>query len=145
MTGNVHQVHKTSQAFCVSHAVYSQIGLVHHAYMTRKPFKPQQKPIYGPHFLRQWREHRSYTLEVAAEYVGLSHGQLSRIERRLQKFDQELLEKLAELYQTDPASLIMRDPSNHDAIWSLWDQAKEADRDETRRYLEFRVKSRTGT
>ena len=125
--------------------MYTVNGIVHDTYMRKKPFKPQQKPVYGPHFLRQWRDHRKYTLEQAAEYIGMSHGQLSRIERRLQKFDQELLEKLAELYRTDPASLIMRDPTQPDAMWSLWDQAKEAERDETRRYLEYRVRSRTGT
>jgi hypothetical protein len=75
----------------------------------------------------------------------MSHAQLGRIERRLQPYNQGLLEALAELYGTEPASLVMRDPTNEDAIWSLWDQAKEADRQETTKYLEFRVRSRTGT
>lgn len=118
-------------------------------YMARKSKKlviPRPKVrLYGPHFLRQWREHREKTLEEVGEAVGISHAQLGRIERRLQKYNQELLEKLAELYGTDPASLIMRDPTKEDAIWSLWDQAKEAERTDTRKYLEFRVKSRTGT
>lgn len=29
---------------------------------------------------------------------------------------------------TDPASLLMRDPSNADAIWSLWDRASQGER-----------------
>lgn len=101
--------------------------------------------LFGPHFLRHWREHRGKTLEEVGEAVGLSHAQLGRIERRLQKYNQELLERLADLYQTDAASLIMRDPKNPDAMWSLWDQAKEGQRLEIEKYAEFVVKSRTGT
>jgi transcriptional regulator with XRE-family HTH domain len=145
MTRIVHQMHIRRQAICACRAVYTITAFVHDAYMQRKPFKPQPKPIYGPHFLKQWRRSREKTIEQAAEFVGMSHSQLSRIERRLQKFDQELLEKLAELYETDVASLIMRDPSKPDGMWSLWDQAKEGEKAETRRFLEYQVKSRTGT
>lgn len=103
------------------------------------------KPLFGRHFLRQWREYREYTLEQAGEAVGISHAQLGRIERRLQKYNQELLEKLADLYRTDPASLIMRDPTNEDAIWSLWDRAEEGERQKIEEYAGFIVKSRAGT
>jgi transcriptional regulator with XRE-family HTH domain len=114
-------------------------------YMARKSARPIPKQrLYGPHFLRQWREYRGFTLEQAGEAVGISHAQLGRIERRLQKYNQELLERLADLYKTTPASLIMRDPTDEDAIWSLWDQAQEAEREDTTKYLEFRVKTRTG-
>lgn len=118
-------------------------------YMVRNP-KKRVTPIpkvrlYGPHFLRKWRVHREMTLEAAGEAVGISHAQLGRIERRLQKYNQELLEALAELYRTEPASLIMRDPTDEDAMWSLWDQAKEGQRLEIEKYAEFVVKSRTGT
>lgn len=114
--------------------------------MRKKAVTPIPKvKLYGPHFLRQWREHREKTLEEVGEAVGISHAQLGRIERRLQKYNQELLEKLADLYQTDPASLIMRDPTNEDAIWSLWDQAKPGQRNEIEKYAEFIVKTRTGT
>lgn len=101
--------------------------------------------LYGPHFLRQWREHRGKTLEDVGEAVGMSHAQLGRIERRLQKYNQELLEALAELYGTDPASLIMRNPTKEDAMWSLWDQAEIGQRQEIEKYAEFIVKTRTGT
>jgi transcriptional regulator with XRE-family HTH domain len=130
----------------VPHVVYRQNPPVHDAYMAKSESRPRPKPpLYRSHFLRQWREFREYTLEQAGEAVGISHAQLGRIERRLQPYNQKLLEALADLYRTDPASLLMRDPSQADAIWSLWDQAKEADRDETRKYLEYRVKGRTGT
>ena len=114
-------------------------------YMARKRAPIPKVRLFGPHFLRQWREHRGMTLEAVGEAVGISHAQLGRIERRLQKYNQELLERLAELYRTEPASLIMRDPTQEDAIWSLWDQAKEGQRQENERYAEFIVKSRSGT
>lgn len=125
--------------------MYRLNPLVHAAYMKRKPPQPHPKPIYGPHFLRQWRDAKGYTLEQAGEAVGISHAQLGRIERRLQKYNQELLEALAELYGTDPASLIMRDPSRSDAIWSLWDQAKEGQRQQIEEYAEFVLRTKTGT
>jgi transcriptional regulator with XRE-family HTH domain len=85
------------------------------------------------------------TLERAGAAVELSHAQLGRIERGLQPYNQGLLEALAELYRTDPASLIMRDPTRDDAIWSLWDKAQEGQRQEIEQYAKFVVRSRTGT
>lgn len=85
------------------------------------------------------------TLEMVGEAVELSHAQLGRIERGLQPYNQELLEALAELYGTEPASLIMRDPTKDEAIWSLWDQAKAGERQEIEKYAEFIVKVRTGS
>lgn len=115
-------------------------------YMAIKRVRPRPKgPRFRPTFLRQWREHREMTLERAGEAVDMSHAQLGRIERGLQPYNQELLERLAELYRTEPASLIMRNPADEDAMWSLWDQAKEGQRQEIEKYAEFIVKSRTGT
>lgn len=89
------------------------------------------KPLYGPHFLREWREWAEYTLEDAAEAVELSHAQLSRIERRLQKYDQPLLDGLAKLYGAPtPMALVERDPNDNE-IW------KEIDR-----YADFIKNSR---
>ena len=85
------------------------------------------------------------TLEGAGEAVGMSHAQLGRIERGLQPYNQALLEALAELYRTEPASLLMRDPTNDDAIWSLWDRAKEGERADIAKYAEFIIRPKTGT
>lgn len=115
---------------------------MHNVHMIKKKARPVPRPIYGPHFLREWREHRSYTLEQAGEAVGISHAQLGRIERRLQPYNQGLLEALADLYRTDPASLVMRNQLSEDAMWSLWDQAKEGERQEIEKYAAFIVRSR---
>lgn len=109
-------------------------GPVHHAYMA----KPR-------HFLREWRDFRDMKLERVAERIALlsaeradadpeakrltmTHATLSRIERGLIPYGQHLLEMLAEIYQTDPGSLIMRDPTEPEAIWSIWDKLKPADK-----------------
>lgn len=58
----------------------------------------------------------------------MDKGNLSKIERGLLPYNQELLERLADALMTDPASLIMRDPSQPGAIWSLWDKASIGER-----------------
>jgi transcriptional regulator with XRE-family HTH domain len=60
------------------------------------------------------------------ERLGITHASLSRIERGLQPYNQPLLEGLAEHLNTDTASLLMRDPSDPEGIWSIWDKAKPA-------------------
>jgi hypothetical protein len=39
-----------------------------------------------------------------------------------------VLETVAERLSTDVASLLMRDPTDPDAIWSLWERAKPGER-----------------
>lgn len=53
----------------------------------------------------------------------MDKGNLSKIERGLLPYNQELLERLADALMTDPASLLMRDPTAPGAIWSIWEQA----------------------
>lgn len=43
-------------------------------------------------------------------------------------YTQETLEAIADALQTDVASLLMRDPTDPDAIWSIWDNAKPGER-----------------
>lgn len=79
-------------------------------------------------FIREWRDFRNLSQEALGERMGTSGGSISRIETGEQPYTQDTLEALAEALNTDPASLLMRDPTDGDAIWSVWDQAKEGDR-----------------
>ena len=119
--------------------LYARSALVHPVYMSKKAttkvttrFKGE--PRYKLTFIRQWRESKSMTLEVLAERVGeriggMTHASLSRIERGLQPYSQPILEAIAEeLTSGDVASLLMRDPNDPNAIWSIWDQAKPGER-----------------
>ena len=88
---------------------------VHNAYMRGKQQKLPKKR-YRPTFIRQWRLHRNLTLEQTAELVSetihTTHATLSRIERGMSPYSQGLLERLAEVFRTDPASLLSLDPAN---------------------------------
>jgi transcriptional regulator with XRE-family HTH domain len=93
-----------------------------------------KKPVYRPTYIRQWREAKGLTLEALAERLAIklgsmTHASLSRIERGLQPYSQPILEALAdELTGGDAASLLMRDPNDPQAIWSIWERAKPGER-----------------
>jgi transcriptional regulator with XRE-family HTH domain len=87
-------------------------------------FKKKRKKTY----IREWRRFRSLTQEQLAERIGLSSAQLSRIESGVQEYRQDLLELIAEELRTDPASLIMRDPSLEGAPHSIWDTLSPIER-----------------
>jgi len=92
------------------------------------------KKAFRKTFIRQWRQHRNLTLEqlsarleeMGLHDLGASH--LSMLERGQRGYTQETLEALAHALQTDAASLLMRDPTDPDALWSIWDQALPAER-----------------
>lgn len=115
----------------------------------------------GPgHFLREWRTKRDLSLEQVAERVVLlsqaqaladptsrpltmTHATLSRIERGKLPYNQYLLELLAEIYQTDIASLLMRNPEDPDGLWSIYDALAPVER---RQVVEIaKTLKRTGT
>jgi transcriptional regulator with XRE-family HTH domain len=73
-------------------------------------------------FIREWRTAKALTQERLAEHVGMTHGNLSKIERGLQPYDQPTLEALAVVLETDTASLLMRNPTDPDGIWTVWDK-----------------------
>lgn len=79
-------------------------------------------------FLREWRKAAGKTLVAVAEHLHMSHSQLSRIERGGQPYNQELLEALADLYMCDVVDLLIRDPSDPEGMWTLWERAKPGDR-----------------
>lgn len=79
-------------------------------------------------FLREWRQHRGKTLVQVAEELHMTHGQLSRIERGEQPYNQELLERLAEIYNCEPVDMLIRNPKAPEAIWTIWDRARPGER-----------------
>ncbi|MES2272534.1 MAG: helix-turn-helix transcriptional regulator [Pseudomonadota bacterium] len=80
-------------------------------------------------YLREWRRVKpGRTLEQVAAELHMSQPQLGRIERGDQPYNQDLLEALADLYGCTVADLLMRDPSDESAIWSVWENAKPGER-----------------
>ena len=74
-------------------------------------------------FIREWRKYRELTLERLAERVSMTPSALSMLERGQRGYSQDSLEAIAEALMTDPASLLMRNPDDDEAIWSIWDNA----------------------
>jgi transcriptional regulator with XRE-family HTH domain len=110
---------------------------------------PHPKPLRRPTYIRAWRKHRELTLGKLAERLSaeleirISEGQLSRIERGETPYGQDILEALASALRCEPADLIMRDPSQHDGIWSLLDGLKPMQRQQAIEVI--KALQRTGT
>lgn len=89
---------------------------------------------YRKTFIREWRKHRHLTLEQLSsrlEDMGqgdLGPSALSMLERGQRAYTQQSLEALAHALSTDVASLLMRNPTDPEAIWSVWDNAKPGER-----------------
>jgi len=123
MGHHVHLLYNQRKRVCTASDMECPAKPVHHVYMAkvRTRFKPPAR--YGTTFIRAWRKHRGISLERLSDRLGITHASLSRIERGLQPYNQPLLEGLAKHLNTDTASLLMRDPSDPEGIWSIWDQA----------------------
>lgn len=89
---------------------------------------PKGEHRYHPTFIRQWREKKGLSLDALAARVPMDKGNLSKVERGLLPYNQEMLERLSDALDTEPASLLMRDPSAPEPIWSIWDRAKPGQR-----------------
>lgn len=81
------------------------------------------------HFLMQWRKHRGLSQVQLAERIGVTQGQLSKIENLKKPYDQDFLEAAAEALRCEVVDLLIRDPSQKDSIWSIWDQLAPAEQE----------------
>lgn len=95
-------------------------------------------------FIREWRLYRHLTQaqlvarleEIGGPDVPKTVASLSRLENGLQPYSQPVLEALADVLQTDPGSLLMRNPSQDGYMWSIWDHAKQGEREQIARLAE---------
>lgn len=69
-------------------------------------------PIFGPTFIRAWRERRGLSGRHLAELVGLTHASVSRIERGEQRYKQDVVERIAAQLGVHPATLLWGNPDN---------------------------------
>ena len=95
------------------------------------------------HFIRAWRKHRGLTQAQLADRIGIDRSYLSNIETGRRRYDQPFLEAAADALRCAPADLIMRDPTDPEGIWSIWDQLAPVER---RQIVEIaKTIRRTGT
>ena len=98
-------------------------------------FRPHPKPPKARHFVREWRKHRRLSQEALAERIGKSHSAISQLENGRIDYTQGMLEALADALSCDPADLLMRDPTQTESLWSIWDQIKPENRVQAMRML----------
>ena len=96
-------------------------------------------------FIREWRKYRGLTQERLADRMGITRGYVSQVEKGVRRYDQHFLEAAAEALSCEPADLIMRDPTQPAAIWSIWDQIPPTRREQAARVLETFAVRKTGT
>lgn len=132
-------------------ASYAMVGPATLAHTLRMPRKARAhpKPTRQRIHLREWRKHREMSLEklserlLVEEEIEISPGQLSRIERGKQPYAQDLMEAVGRVLRCDVVDIIMRDPTQPNSIWSIWDSLSQPAQAQAVELL--RVLQKTGT
>lgn len=110
------------------HLVRTTLGETHHRFPTM-PHRIASKPKRRRKtYIAEWRDHRGLTQQQLADRLNSSKASISRIENGEQPYTQDFLEACADALQTDVASLLMRNPKDPDAPWSIWDTLKPVER-----------------
>jgi transcriptional regulator with XRE-family HTH domain len=93
------------------------------AYMPPVAKKPRKRLRT---FFREWREFRGLKQNRVAELLEIEPSTLSRLEQGKSPYDQDMLERLAEIYECEPAEILAvdpnrepRPPSNAPPEWTL--------------------------
>lgn len=89
-----------------------------------KKVTPNFKPPKPRYYFREWRKYRGFTQEELAEMVGVTPPSISQLERGLQGFTDSTLEAMSNALSCQPGDLLMRNPLDEDAPWSIWDHLK---------------------
>lgn len=86
-----------------------------------QPRFKNQRPTY---FFREWRKFRGLTQEQLAERIGVSTATISQLESGKQGFTDNTLEALAAELHCGPGDLLMRNPLDTAAPWTIWENIK---------------------
>lgn len=86
-------------------------------------------------YLREWRKFRHLSQGALVErlkerVVGVSVSTISRIENSKQGYTQAILEAAAWALNCEPEDILIRNPLDNAAPWSIWDDLKKATPDE---------------
>jgi transcriptional regulator with XRE-family HTH domain len=80
----------------------------------------------GKTHLREWRTYRNLSQEAAASRLEVSRTLLSKVENAKSPYTQQLLEKAALAYGVEVVDLLIRNPLDTNAVWSIQDQLLKA-------------------
>lgn len=98
-------------------------------------------------FLKEWREFHNLSQEAAASRLNVSRSLLSKIEGAKSPYSQQFMENAAEAYGCEVPDLIIRNPLDKDAVWSIQDQLAKASPEKRREIfavVETMLKTGTG-
>ena len=96
------------------------------------------------YFFKEWRQHRGYTQEELGEMVGVTGPAVSQLENGKQGFTDSTLEAYAEALKCNPGDLLMRNPLDKNAPWTIWEGLKPAQRQQAIGYMAS-LRDQTGT
>lgn len=92
-------------------------------------------PRFKPPYIREWRKLKGYSLEHVAHNVPMDKGNLSKVERGLLPYNQEMLERLGDILGTDPGNLISRDPTKDGKVIDLVQRLNASQLEQAERVL----------
>lgn len=104
---------------------------------------PMAKRVLGKHFIKQWRELRGLSLQRLASRMEKEPGgdelisamSLSRIERGLQPYSEEILNALGDALGCEPSELISVDPRQPAEVVDLMRFIRDLDRKKAEKAL----------
>jgi transcriptional regulator with XRE-family HTH domain len=92
----------------------------------------KQTQRFQPTFIRQHREAKGMSLDDLAAKVPMDKGNLSKVERGILQYNQEMIEAIADALDTEVAVLLTRGPNEPTPIWTTLRRANP----EVRRQIE---------
>ena len=104
----------------------------------------KKRPTHQRAFIKQWRKHRGLNQDQLAERVGIGQNTISRLENGKIGYTQPIMEAIADALNCTVADLVIRDPTDPSAPWSIWDNIPPTDRGQALRVLQTFAK-KTGT
>jgi transcriptional regulator with XRE-family HTH domain len=84
-------------------------------------------------YLAEWRKYKNYSQERVAEIIGVDQTTISRLERSVVPYDQDILERLSNVYGCEPHELLTWNPllgPEPKLVWDRVNQASPKKRDE---------------
>jgi transcriptional regulator with XRE-family HTH domain len=100
-----------------------------------------KEPRFHPPYIRQWRQAKGMSLEQVALGVPMDKGNLSKVERGLLPYNQEMLERLGDILGTEPGNLISRDPTKEGKVIDLVQRLSENELVQAERVLSAMFKA----
>lgn len=87
-------------------------------------------------YLREWREHRALTQTALAASIGTTPSRISEVESGKERYNETLLERLADALNCTPAELLAGPPgTGTDFPVDIWAQVPESMRPQAREIL----------